>query len=113
MPVIRCSREVYERLQREALDTGNPVSIILDRCLFPIAADPKPASYSPADSKPARKKKQKPAVAKEVKTKAKKMRARCQLCNKEFQNIGAARMHIIQTHGQRTKESIALSLTKL
>lgn len=113
MPIVRCSKEVYEKLQREALDTGNPVSIVLDRFLFPTAADPKPASYSPADPKPARKKKQKPVVAKEVKIKAKKMRARCDLCGKEFQTIGAARMHVKQTHKQRTPEGIDFLIKKL
>jgi hypothetical protein len=31
MPLIRCSKEVHDYLTRLTLDTGEPVSIILDR----------------------------------------------------------------------------------
>ena len=33
MPILRCSREFYEFVTRQAIDTNNPASIVLDRML--------------------------------------------------------------------------------
>ena len=33
MPILRCSKEVYDYVTRKAMETGNPASITLDRWL--------------------------------------------------------------------------------
>jgi len=73
MPIIRCSKEVYNLLQREAIESGNPVSIILDRKLF--GAPPVPGQMSlipaPAPASPAAGRKKPVKARKRIKAQSK------------------------------------------